>query len=50
MSSMLFGVTALDSTTYAAVCATLITAAALASYFPARRATIVDPVESLRAE
>ncbi|HYK62886.1 MAG TPA: ABC transporter permease [Bryobacteraceae bacterium] len=50
MSSLLFGVTALDPIAYAAAAAVLITAAALASYLPARRATAVDPVEALRAE
>jgi predicted permease len=50
MSSLLFGVTALDPLTYAGVAAILIAAAALASYFPARRATAVDPLEALRAE
>ena len=50
MKSLLFGVTALDPATYAAVCAVLISAAVLASYFPARRATAVDPVKSLRIE
>ena len=50
MSSLLFGVTALDPLTYAAVSVLLIAAAALASYLPARRAMVVDPVEALRAE
>jgi putative ABC transport system permease protein len=50
MSSLLFGVAALDPVTYAVVAAILIGAAALASYFPARRATIVNPVEALRAD
>jgi putative ABC transport system permease protein len=50
MSSLLFGVTALDPVTYAAVSALLITAALMASYLPARRAMAVDPVEALRAE
>ncbi|MGD1091015.1 MAG: ABC transporter permease [Bryobacteraceae bacterium] len=50
MSSLLFGITALDPVTYAFVSAVLIAAAALASYVPARRATEVDPVEALRAE
>jgi predicted permease len=50
MSSLLFGITALDPLTYALVPVFLLTAAALASYVPARRATIVNPVEALRAE
>jgi ABC-type antimicrobial peptide transport system permease subunit len=50
MSSLLFGVTALDPVTYAAVSTLLITAAGLASYLPARRAMAVDPVQALRAE
>src|SRR5262249_13552705 len=41
MKSLLFGVTALDPVTFAAVSATLIIVAALASYLPARRATAV---------
>ena len=50
MSSLLFGVTALDPVTYAAVSALLISAAVLASYLPARRAIAVDPVQALRSE
>jgi predicted permease len=50
MSSLLFKTTALDPLTYALVSALLIMAAALASYFPARRATAVNPVEALRTE
>jgi predicted permease len=50
MSSLLFGITALDPATYAVVSVLLIAAAALASYLPARRATAVNPVEALRAE
>jgi ABC-type antimicrobial peptide transport system permease subunit len=50
MSSLLFGVTALDPLTYAAVSALLIAAAVLASYLPARRAMAIDPVEALRME
>ena len=50
MSSLLFGITALDPLTYATVPVFLLAAAALASYVPATRATTVDPVEALRAE
>jgi ABC-type antimicrobial peptide transport system permease subunit len=50
MSSLLFGVAALDPLTYAGVAAVLIAAAALASYVPARRATRIDPLDALRAE
>lgn len=50
MKSLLFGISPLDPLTYAAVPVLLIAAAALASYLPARRAAMVDPVETLRAE
>jgi len=50
MSSLLFKTAALDPWTYAVVSALLILASTLASYFPARRATAVSPVEALRAE
>ena len=50
MSSLLFGVTALDPVTYVAVSALLIFAALVASYLPARRAMAIDPVEALRVE
>jgi predicted permease len=50
MTSLLFGVDALDPFTYAAVAAGLVSIAALASFVPARRASAVDPAESLAAE
>jgi ABC-type antimicrobial peptide transport system permease subunit len=50
MSSLLFGVSAIDPLTYGAVSLTLVVAAMLASYLPAARATSVDPVDALRAE
>ncbi len=50
MKSLLFDVSPADPATYISVSAGLILAAMLASYFPARRATKVDPVEALRAE
>jgi len=50
MSSLLFGVTALDPVTYLAVSALLVAAAVMASYLPTRRAIAIDPVRALRAE
>jgi predicted permease len=50
MKSLLFSVSPSDPLTYAAMSASLIFAAALASYLPARKATKIDPVEALRAE
>jgi hypothetical protein len=48
MSSLLFGVDALDPPTFIAVSVLLIAVATAASYLPARRASIVDPVKALR--
>jgi len=50
MGSLLFEVSPVDPTTYVAVCVGLILAALLASYLPALRATLVNPVTALRAE
>jgi ABC-type antimicrobial peptide transport system permease subunit len=50
MSTLLFGVSALDPLTYAAVALTLGGTAVLASYLPARRAARVDPAIALRWE
>jgi putative ABC transport system permease protein len=50
VSRMLFSTSPHDVGTYAAVAAILGAVALLASYFPARRATRVDPIVALRAE
>jgi putative ABC transport system permease protein len=47
---MLFGVSANDPATLAAVAVTLAAVAALAGYVPARRAMRVDPMDALRYE
>ncbi|MBI4263275.1 MAG: hypothetical protein HY657_02770 [Acidobacteria bacterium] len=50
MRGLLFGVGPLDPVTYAAVPVVLAAAALMARYLPARAATTVDPVETMRAE
>ena len=50
MTSLLFGIKPLDPATYAGGALLLGLAAVLASYLPARRASVVDPVEALKAE
>ena len=50
MGSLLFEVTPTDALTFVIVSAVLLTVALLACYIPARRATNVDPLTSLRYE
>jgi predicted permease len=50
MRKVLFGIHTWDVSTLAAVALLLSVSALLASYFPARRAASVNPVEALRAE
>ena len=50
MTKLLFGVPANDWATFASAAVTLLVVATLASYWPARRATGVEPVNALRHE
>lgn len=50
MASLLYEVEPIDPLTYAVVAVALVVMAALASYVPARRASTIDPAESLAAE
>jgi putative ABC transport system permease protein len=48
LKTLLFGVTALDPATFVVVAGLLATIGAIASLLPARRAALLDPIETLR--
>jgi len=50
LSLFLFGMNPYDPATFAIVAGLLLCSGVVATYFPARRATKVDPVEALRSE
>jgi putative ABC transport system permease protein len=50
MSSVLFGVSATDPVTFIAVSVLLTVCAVAATFIPARRATLIDPIVALRYE
>jgi predicted permease len=50
MSSLLFGIKPTDPATFVVVSMSLLSAAAVSSYLPARRAAAVNPVEALRSD
>jgi ABC-type antimicrobial peptide transport system permease subunit len=50
LSGMLFGVTPTDPITFAIMVVVLTAVAGLAGYLPARRASLIDPMQALRVD
>jgi putative ABC transport system permease protein len=50
MESVLYKVNPIDPVTYGGMAVGIFAVATVASYLPARRATSVDPIETLRSE
>jgi predicted permease len=50
MTAFVFGVSTFDAVTFAGVLAAIVVVTLVATYVPARRASLVDPVKTLRAE
>ena len=50
LSSLLYDVQAADATTFVGMSMSMVLIGFIASYLPARRASKVDPVESLRGD
>jgi hypothetical protein len=50
LASQLFGVGPIDPISLSAATCTLVVIGIGAAYLPARRATLIDPVQSLRAD
>ena len=50
LGGLLFGVKAVDALTFVLMSAAMLAIGLLASYVPARRASKVDPIESLRGD
>jgi putative ABC transport system permease protein len=50
LAGLLYGIGATDAISFAAIATLLFVTSYLAAYLPARRATRIDPIQTLRAE